>query len=67
MIRAELILLTIGTKELVNWCFSSHTVGNPGVFRWVVHESHEEETRDVGRRFDGKPEGNGLLSRPRDR
>ena len=37
--------------ELVNWCLSSHRVGNPGVFRWVVHEAHEEETNVIGRRF----------------
>jgi hypothetical protein len=36
-------------------------VGNPGVYRWVVHEARKEETRErdilVGRDFVGKPEG----------
>jgi hypothetical protein len=62
-----MILPTIKPKELGNWCFSSHRVRNPGVFRRVVHEAHEEETGDIGRRFVGKPEGKGLLGRPRDR
>jgi hypothetical protein len=53
-------------KELGNWCFSSHRVRvrNPGVFRQAVHEAHEEEKGDIGRRFVGKPEGKGLLRRP---
>jgi hypothetical protein len=31
--KAELILLKIRPKELGYRCFSSHRVGNPGVFR----------------------------------
>ena len=32
-----------------------------------MHEAHEEETRDIGRRFVGKPDGKGLLGRPWER
>jgi hypothetical protein len=46
VIRAELILLKIKPKDLGYWCFSSHRVGNPGVFRWAVHEAHVEEIRE---------------------